>query len=109
MPYAVRIRTGPNEGEIYPLFENREILISRNPTSNISVPDKNVSRFHCRIVLTGARCTLTDLESTNGTFVNGERMSECDLRPGYELRIGTTILELVETDGEGRLIPTAIM
>ena len=109
MPYAIRVRSGPDEGEVCPLYENREIIVGRSPPCNIFVRDKNVSRFHCRILVTEHRCALTDLESTNGTFVNGERMTDCDLRPGYEIRVGDTLLEFVEADEEGRPITTAVM
>ena len=110
MPYGIRVRTGLEEGEIYPLFENREITIGRSPTNNIFIRDKNVSRVHCQIVVTDAGCQLTDLQSTNGTFVNGERVNECALTPGSEVRIGTTLLQLEEMDSQGRATTdTALM
>ena len=94
MPYGIRVCTGLEEGEVYPLFENREITIGRSPTTNIFVRDKNVSRVHCQIVVTDAGCILTDLQSTNGTFVNGDRVTECELNVGDEIRVGTTLLQL---------------
>jgi len=110
VPYAIRVRTGLEEGELYPLFENREITIGRNPTNNIFIRDKNVSREHCQIVVTQASCILTDLQSTNGTFVNGETVSECELKASDEIRIGTTLLQLEEVDSHGRPITeTALM
>ncbi len=110
MPYAIRVRTGPEEGELYPLFENREITIGRSPTNNIFVHDRNVSRVHCQIVATESGCMLSDLQSTNGTFVNGERVTECELKSGDEIRLGTTLLQLEEVDEGGRSISdTAVM
>ncbi len=110
MPYAVRVRTGSEEGEIYPLFENREITIGRSPTNNIFVRDKNVSRVHCQIVVSNGAVTLTDLQSTNGTFVNNERTTECPLKVNDLIRVGTTLLELEEIDEQGRTITdTAVM
>jgi pSer/pThr/pTyr-binding forkhead associated (FHA) protein len=110
MPYAVRVRTGSEEGEIYPLFENREITIGRSPTNNIFVRDKNVSRVHCQIVVSAGSVTLTDLQSTNGTFVNNERTTECPLKVNDLIRVGTTLLELEEIDEQGRTITdTAVM
>ncbi|MGD1002096.1 MAG: FHA domain-containing protein [Candidatus Brocadiia bacterium] len=110
MPYAVRVRTGSEEGEIYPLFENREITIGRSPTNNIFVRDKNVSRVHCQIVVSNGAVTLTDLQSTNGTFVNNERTTECPLKINDLIRVGTTLLELEEIDEQGRTITdTAVM
>lgn len=110
MPYSVRVRTGLEEGELYPLFENREITIGRSPTNNIFTRDKNVSRVHCQIVMSDTGCILTDLQSTNGTFVNGKRVSECELKAGDEIRVGTTLLQLEEVDEQGRRITdTSVM
>jgi len=110
MPYAVRVRTGSEEGELYPLHENREITIGRSPTNNIFVRDKNVSRVHCQIVVSSGAVTLTDLQSTNGTFVNNERTTECALKASDLIRVGTTLLELEEIDEQGRTITdTAVM
>lgn len=110
MPYAIRVRTGVEEGELYPLFENREITIGRSPTNNIFVRDKNVSRVHCQIVVTEGVVTLTDLQSTNGTFVNNDRVTECSLKSKDEVRVGTTLLQLEEIDEKGRAITdTAVM
>ena len=110
MPYAVRVRTGSEEGELYPLFENREITIGRSPTNNIFVRDRNVSRVHCQIVVSNGSVTLTDLQSTNGTFVNNERATECALKVSDLIRVGTTLLELEEVDEQGRTITdTAVM
>jgi len=110
MPYAVRVRTGSEEGELYPLFDNREITIGRSPTNNIFVRDKNVSRIHCQIVVSNGLVTLTDLQSTNGTFVNNERITECGLKVNDLIRVGTTLLEMEAVDEQGRTITdTAVM
>lgn len=110
MPYAIRVRTGPEEGEVYPLFENREITVGRSPTNNIFVRDKNVSRVHCQIVVTNGVVSLTDLQSTNGTFVNNDRISECELKSNDEVRVGTTLLRLEEIDEQGHPITeTSVM
>jgi pSer/pThr/pTyr-binding forkhead associated (FHA) protein len=108
MPYAIRVLTGPDQGEIYPLFENREITIGHGPTCNILVADKYVSRFHCQIVVAEGRCRLTDLESTNGTFVNEERVTDCELKCGCQIRVGKTLLGLEEADQAGRLPTTEL-
>jgi len=100
MPYGIRVRTGFEEGEVYPLFENREVTVGRSPTNNIFVRDKNVSRVHCQIVVTEDGCMLTDLQSTNGTFVNGKRVTECKLAVGDEIRVGTTLLQLDMVGGD---------
>ena len=110
MPYAIRVRTGSEEGELYPLFENRQITIGRSPTNNIFIRDKNVSRVQCEIVVTDGVVRLTDLQSTNGTFVNNERTTERTLKVNDLIRVGTTLLQLEELDEQGRPITdTAVM
>ena len=104
MPYSMRVRTGLEEGELYPLFDNREMTLGRNPSNNIFIRDKNVSREHCQLVVTQDGCFLTDLQSTNGTFVNGERIEQHTLQVGDEVRVGTTLLQLEEVDAHGRPI-----
>lgn len=52
-----------------------------------------VSRVHCRLtVLPGGALEVRDLESTNGTFVNGERVTTARLAPGDRLQVGRTEL-----------------
>ena len=110
MPYAIRVRTGLEEGELYPLIENREIILGRSPTNNIFIRDKNVSREHCQIVVTSEGYKLTDLQSTNGTFVNGIRETESVLQKNDEIRMGTTLLVLEEVDTHGHPVTdTAVM
>jgi len=110
MPYAIRVRTGSEEGELYPLFENRQITIGRSPTNNIFIRDKNVSRVQCEIVVADGVVRLTDLQSTNGTFVNDVRTTEIILKVKDEVRVGTTLLQLEELDEQGRPITdTAVM
>jgi serine/threonine-protein kinase len=102
MPYGIRVITGRDAGEIYPLLENREIIIGHGPTCNIFIADKYVSRFHCQIMVRRGRCVLTDSESTNGTFVNEERVTRCELKSGCQIRVGETLLALEVVDGERR-------
>jgi hypothetical protein len=65
------------------------ILIGRVPPADILLRDAAVSRAHCRIELAADEVRVTDLRSTNGTFVDGERIEETrDLRDGAELRVG---------------------
>jgi pSer/pThr/pTyr-binding forkhead associated (FHA) protein len=58
----------------------------------LSLPDEEVSRIHARIVRTGGGHLLVDLESTNGTLLNGEEIHEETLRDGDLIQVGTTVL-----------------
>ena len=54
--------------------------------------DDGVSRAHAEIFIMGGTGYVRDLNSTNGTFLNGEQIREEELRPGDEVQVGETIL-----------------
>src|SRR3974390_1027847 len=64
----------------------------------------SVSSHHCEVVLRGTDVVIHDLNSTNGSFINGEKISESVLRPGQTLKLGQIELQLVP---EGAPMPTA--
>ncbi len=75
-----------------------EQVVGRAATSHIRLPDSSVSRTHAKIVLEDGRVTLTDLESSNGTFVNGAPITEPrELELGDVLAFADVELKLVES------------
>jgi serine phosphatase RsbU (regulator of sigma subunit) len=75
-----------------------EQIVGRAATSHVRLPDSSVSRTHARIVLDGGKVTLTDLGSSNGTFVNGAPLSEPrELKLGDVLAFADVELKLVES------------
>ena len=72
--FRLVIRSGPAAGKVYPL-ETPDISIGRDNTNMIVINDAEVSRRHARMELRGATYVIQDLGSTNGTFVNGSRVS----------------------------------
>jgi len=69
--------------------------IGRAPRADFVVDAALVSRLHCRLAAGPGEIEATDLESTNGTYVNGERVERGTLKHGDRLRIGA--VELVVT------------
>jgi hypothetical protein len=65
-------------------------LIGRHPSCRMMVSDRWVSRRHAQILHTGSSYVLTDLNSTNGTYVNGKRVQNRLLHPGDVVRVGGT-------------------
>jgi adenylate cyclase len=66
--------------------------LGRHPGNTHQVLDQVVSKEHCHIDLVNGRYVLRDLESLNGTFLNGERVSESFLSSGDEINIGSTTI-----------------
>ncbi len=85
------IQDGGFAGMIYDL-DSEEILIGRNPTTDITLLDEGISREHALISFDEDECSysIEDLQSTNGTLVNGKRVRSSPLAHGDEIRIGFT-------------------
>ncbi len=80
------MRTGPAPGKVFTL-EQDEIIIGRDISNDFIINDVEVSRRHARLTRQGTQFVLEDLGSTNGTFVNGQRLAG-----PHVLRIGDVIL-----------------
>ena len=76
------------------LSSNVAVLIGRDQSCHIQLQDPSASRVHCRVIEHDGRVTLYDAGSRWGTFVNGQRVTECDLRLGDQIQIGETTLQL---------------
>jgi pSer/pThr/pTyr-binding forkhead associated (FHA) protein len=69
------MRRGPEPGKVYTLTEHI-VQIGRGAKNEIILNDNEVSRDHCRLVLQGELYELIDLDSSNGTYVNGQRVHD---------------------------------
>jgi hypothetical protein len=67
-------------------------VVGRGADAHLRLPDTGVSRAHAEIHTTGGRVRVVDLDSTNGTLVNGRRVREAELSDGDRLDIGATSL-----------------
>jgi pSer/pThr/pTyr-binding forkhead associated (FHA) protein/outer membrane protein assembly factor BamB len=76
------------EGEI---VLEEETIIGRDEDADITVDDKRLSRKHCKIALLEDHYVITDLESSNGTFVNGVKISEKVLESGEQIQVGSNV------------------
>jgi len=71
--------------------------IGRVEDNTFQIAEPSVSSHHCEILLKGSDVVVHDLDSTNGTFINGEKIGESVLKPGQILRLGQIEMRL-ETD-----------
>ncbi len=85
------VKEGPQLGETYPL-EGVELVIGREPGVEIQIDSPGVSRRHARLSLQSGQYFLQDLGSSNGTFLNGERLGQArPLKHGDQIKLGRTV------------------
>ena len=98
--WALRFISGKYQGGEFPLRPNREIIIGRSSDLDMVLVEDMVSRKHAKITTDDHVVTIQDLGSTNGTFVNGEKVRKADLKDGDRILIGTSIIKIVFVDGD---------
>jgi len=98
--WALRFISGKYQGGEFPLRPNREIVIGRSSELDMVLVEDMVSRKHAKIVTDENVVTIEDLGSTNGTFVNGEKVRVSEIKDGDRILIGTSIIKLVTIAGE---------
>ncbi len=93
MQVNLRVIAGPYAGRIFTFTQHDSFLIGRNPDAHLCLPqDRFFSRNHCLLEINPPRAFLRDLGSTNGTFVNGQRVKEVFLKHGDRIQGGETVL-----------------
>lgn len=86
------MRSGPTPGVTFPL-EGEQLTIGRDSTNGVAINDSEVSRKHARLMFQGGKYVLEDLGSTNGTFVNGQRLAgPVVLKAGDVVSLGEQIV-----------------
>lgn len=81
------------DGSVYPIGD-QPLVIGRLSACDIVINDANVSRRHAEIWRTSEGVAIRDLQSTNGTMVNGHRITAVSLSPKDEIEIGTQTLRI---------------
>jgi hypothetical protein len=96
--FVLRFISGKYQGGEFPLAPEKQILVGRSSELDMVLVEDMVSRKHARISMQGDQIWIEDLGSTNGTFVNGEKIKRTRLKEGDRVLIGTSILKLVASD-----------
>lgn len=94
--YALKFISGKYQGGEFPLKADKQIVIGRSSELDMVLVEDMVSRKHAKIMIANGAITIEDLGSTNGTFVNGEKVKQARLKEGDRILIGTSILKLVQ-------------
>src|SRR5436189_1053694 len=100
MPRLVLLSEGLT-GRTYELKTDKT-TVGRVSDNTFEIAEASVSSHHCELTLRGNEVLVKDLGSTNGTFINGEKVEEAVLKPGQILRLG--MIEMRLETGEA---PTA--
>jgi pSer/pThr/pTyr-binding forkhead associated (FHA) protein len=87
VPVRIVVMNGMSVGQIYPLGNNK-LTFGRHTDNIVKIPNKIASRHHAEVCYEGGRYILNDLQSQNGTFVNGDRISSHTLTTGDVIGIG---------------------
>jgi len=89
-PALLIIKSGRKSGTTFPL-RKKVINMGRDSSNEIVIDDPKSSRQHAKIKLEGDNFVIYDLASSNGTFVNGEKITSVKLNDGDEIKIGDTV------------------
>ncbi len=94
--FALKFISGKYQGGEFPLKSDKQIVIGRSSELDMVLVEDMVSRKHAKILVANGAITIEDLGSTNGTFVNGEKVKQARLKEGDRILIGTSILKLIQ-------------
>jgi eukaryotic-like serine/threonine-protein kinase len=92
--FTLKVTEGPNQGESFLFAVPQIFLLGRSKKAHLAVQDNFLSRFHFMIEVNPPICRLTDLQSRNGTWVNGNRVQSFELRDGDTIKVGHTVLQV---------------
>lgn len=95
VPYIL-IKGGPEKGKVYEVGD-QALTLGRDKNQTIQILDQGVSRAHAEIFKLGELFIIRDINSTNGTFVNSERVEEEVLKDSDEILIGNTVMVFMES------------
>lgn len=100
MGYILRIVGGDLDGHVVIVPSDQPITLGRGSNNDVQIHDKKLSRTHCQVMVSRGKCVVTDLNSTNGTYVGGERIEERALSPGDVITMGMITLKVAFREEE---------
>ncbi len=107
MRFEFVVRSGNEAGRTVTLSTGQTIALGRLKGCDVVLDDEAASRRHCTIAARENLCVVADLQSANGTFVNERRIASIELEKGDKLRIGSTVLELLDPNALGPGVRTS--
>ncbi|HEX6162836.1 MAG TPA: FHA domain-containing protein, partial [Vicinamibacterales bacterium] len=96
MRFEFVVRSGKETGRTISVSTGQTLTLGRLKGCDVVVDDEAASRRHCTITGREEVCVVADLQSANGTFVNEKRIATVELQKGDKIRIGSTVIELLD-------------
>jgi hypothetical protein len=93
--WAIKILTGPQAGLIFPIREGKH-TVGRSTTCDVKIASNSVSKEHATLLAVGDKLIISDLDSRNGTFVNGVKIQNTRLNPGDKLSLHDVLLDVMQ-------------
>jgi pSer/pThr/pTyr-binding forkhead associated (FHA) protein len=91
---------GDNAGSEIRIQSPKEVVLGRSEQCDIFIGEKKVSRKHAKLAVSGEGVYIEDLESTNGTFVDGKKVTRARIRDGDTIRIGMSVFRINLLEGK---------
>jgi serine/threonine-protein kinase len=104
MRISLAVEEGPHKGQRFEFDQHDNFIVGRSDRARFRLPvkDKCISRIHFMIEMNPPQCRLIDMGSTNGTRVNGQKVTTVDLKDGDRITAGATVLVVTVSGGEDR-------
>jgi serine/threonine protein kinase len=96
VPAALEVIAGDHKGKIFTLGGERPVILGRGLESDFTLYDSALEYRHCKIEPAGNGFRIADLETLNGTFLNGKRITEAHLKDGDLIRFGKITIRFRE-------------
>lgn len=93
---SLAVLQGPDQGRIFPI--TKSVFVIGRSDADVVIEDGEVSRRHAQVEVKGALIILRDLKSTNGTYINEQRVGAVELEANAEFRVGGTTFMLIVTE-----------
>ncbi|MBI3722750.1 protein kinase [bacterium] len=94
MAVYLKIIHGVGQGQVLPVPNDQPVTIGRSSQASYAFDDALLSRKHCQIECRGNLCRIVDLQSRNGTFVNGQRIGAQLVKTGDRIKVGSLFIEV---------------
>jgi serine/threonine protein kinase len=97
MHMRIRIEKGPNKGDAFEIIlESKPVIVGRGEEADFMIPNPLISKKHCKVFVDPKNriIWIKDLNSTNGTFINGEKIDEVGVHAGDKIQMGEVLLSV---------------